>query len=269
MAQPILAPSKNGPIPLNPARIRDYWLGGGNNTKRDRELGDLIVTCAPHLPYMVRTHRTFLQRTVRHLVNSGVRQFLDLGSGLPTGGNVHETAQAVAADCRVVYVDDDRSIVAESRALLAGRANVGVVEGDIRRPHQILASAEVRSLLDLDQPVAVLMIDILHHIPDEDDPASIIATYRDAICSGSYLAVSHICQDLIMLAAIPMYGHLFHLAQPKLTFRTPTTIAQWCVGLDLVTPGIVTIPLWRPEPGQDMGRYPEKLQVYGAVARKP
>jgi S-adenosyl methyltransferase len=253
---------------LNTARIRDYWMDGKHNTKIDRELGDRIVACAPHLPYVVRTHRAFLRRVVRQLTAAGVRQFLDLGSGLPTAGNVHEIAQAIAPDSRVVYVDIDSAIVDEGRALLAGNDNVRVVLADARQPDQVLDAPERRDLLDLDEPVAVLIVDLLHHISDSDGPAALVAAYAEAVCSGSYLALSHFTEDELLLTGLGTFGQLFG-APPSVTFRDPGQVADLVAGLELVDPGVVPLPLWRPDSDRSEHRNPEQFRVYAALACKP
>ncbi|MGH3624775.1 MAG: SAM-dependent methyltransferase [Sciscionella sp.] len=253
---------------LNTARIRDYWLDGTHNTEADREFADDIVVCAPHLPYVVRTHREFLRRTVGYLVAAGVRQFLDLGSGLPTAGNVHEAAQGIDADCRVVYVDIDPAIVDEGRTLLVGNDNTCFVCADVRRPEQVLDAPELRGLLDLDEPVGVLMIDLLHHIPDSDNPAALVAAYTEAVCSDSYLALSQFGEDERLLTGLTVFSQMFD-APPSVTLRDPEQVAGFVTGLDLVEPGIVPIPLWRPEPEHGTDRNPEMYQVYAAVARTP
>jgi S-adenosyl methyltransferase len=177
-------PGGDGPPEWTTAGIRDCWLGGSHHVAADREVAECILVGAPYLPYMVREYRVLLGRVVRYLVGVGVRQFLDLGSGLPTAGNVHEVAQELDSGCRVVYVDIDPGIVAESRELLAGNRDAVIVHADFRRPEQVFDAIGRGGLLDLGAPVAVLAIDVLHHIPDADKPVEFIAAYVDAICSG-------------------------------------------------------------------------------------
>lgn len=253
---------------LNTARIRDYWLNGSHNTEIDREFADYIILCAPHLPYVVRTQRAFLRRVVRHLVVAGVRQFLDLGSGLPTAGNVHEVAQGVDANCRVVYVDIDPAIVDEGRALLAGNDNTCFVCADVRRPEQVLDAPELRGLLNLDEPVVVLLIDLLHHIPDSDNPTTFVAAYIEAMSSGSYLALTQFGEDERLVTARTVFRQMFGVP-PSLALRDRERVTDFVTGLDLVEPGIVPIPLWRPGPEHHTDRNPELYQVFAAVARKP
>jgi SAM-dependent methyltransferase len=270
VASAVWAPGVNGPDKPSTARIRDYWLGGSHNTDADHVLADQILVCAPHLPYGIRIQRAFLRRVVRHLVMSGIRQFVDLGSGAPTVGNVHEVAHAVDPECRVVYVDLDPVVVAEGRDLLAGNDNIVYLQADLRRPDQVLDAAEVGALLSLDEPVAVLMVDVLHFVPDSDNPGGLIGRYLDALSPGSYLAVSHMGEDDGILAAMTMFGRMFGAPLPTLTFRGPGRIAEFCGSLDLVDPGVVPVPLWRPDgTDPDTDRNPEQFQGCAVLARKP
>src|SRR5689334_21203917 len=175
-------------IEPNIARVRDYWLGGSHNSEADRTFADYTAVCAPHIPYLVREQRALLGRMVRYLVGQGVRQFLDLGSGVPTIDHVHQVAQAIEPASRVVYVEIDPDLVEDGRNLIAGNENVAFLQADIREPDKVLALC---GLLDLSEPVALLMIETLLHIPDCDDAAAMVASYMSALCSDSYLALSH------------------------------------------------------------------------------
>ena len=175
----------------NPARIYDYLLGGKDNFPADRQVAEQLLAIAPVARDVVEDNRAFLRRAVRVLTReAGIRQFIDLGSGLPTQGNVHEIAQAIAPDARVVYVDNDAMVVTHSRALLAGN-NTVAIQADLREPDRILGHPEVRELIDFHQPIALLLMAILHFIPDDEDPLGIVARFRDALPTGSYLAISH------------------------------------------------------------------------------
>jgi SAM-dependent methyltransferase len=265
----VWAPGVNGPDQPSTARVRDYWLGGSHHTEADRVLAEQILVCAPHLPYGIRIQRAFLRRVVRHLVTSGVRQFLDLGSGAPTVGNVHEVAQALAPECRVVYVDVDPVVVTEGRAVLADHdGNVGYLHADLRRPGDVLDAA--RELLCLDEPMAVLMVDVLHFVPDADDPGGVIGEYLGSLCPGSYLAISHMSADTGVLAAMTMFSRMYGAPLPELTFRDPDRVAEFCVGRQLVAPGIVPVPLWRPDGADpDSDRNSEQFQGCAVLAHKP
>ena len=234
------------------AGIRDCWLGGSHHTATDHEIAEHILVGAPYLPYMVRVYRLLLRRVVRYLVGVGVEQFLDLGSGLPTADNVHDVAQALNPACRVVYVDIAPEIVAEGRPVLAANDSAAMVCADLRHPEQVLDAAQRTGLLDLGAPVAVLMIDVLHHIPDTDNPIhQFIQTYVDAVCPGSYVAVAHPSDGDALLSGLATFHHFYQIPIPPLTFRDLAQIEDFFTGLDLVEPGVVPIPLWHPEQEQD------------------
>jgi S-adenosyl methyltransferase len=257
----------------NPARIYDYLLGGKDNYPADREVAEQVIAIAPVALDVVRDNRAFLRRAVRFLAGeAGIRQFIDLGSGLPTQGNVHEVAQAVAPHARIVYVDNDAMVVTHSRALLAGY-NTLAIEADLREPEAILGHPEVRELIDFDQPVALLLMAILHFIPDEEDPPGIVARFRDALPSGSYLAISHGTRDIpvrpdmsaeVMAEMGAKVERLYQLTTASLVTRTRAQVARFFDGFDLVEPGLVEIQRWRP------GGQPSALPggFYGGVGRK-
>ena len=258
---------KNGSDPWSTAGIRDCWLGGSDHTAADHEVSERILVGAPHLAHVVRVYRAFLGRVVRGLVRSGVRQFLDLGSGLPTAGNVHAVAQDLHPGCRVVYVDLDPLIVAESHRLLAGNHDAAVVLADLRQPEQVFNTIRRGGLLDLGAPVAVLATDVLHHIPDADNPVGFMTAYMDAVCPGSYVSVAH-TDDAALLAGLTMFYDFYHIPVPPLTFRDVTQIAEFFDGLDLVEPGIVPVPLWRPELDGDQSADPEDFPACCGLGRK-
>lgn len=265
MATPIWAPGVNGPDAPNTARVRDYWLGGTQHTEADEELAAHLVSAAPHLPYLVRTHRSFLRRLVTRLTALGVRQFLDLGSGLPTAGNVH----LVAPGARVAYVDIDPVVAQEGRKLVAANPDVSFLCADLRAPEQVLDSPEVRDTLDLSEPVAVLVLDVLHFVPDDAEPHKVLTTYMDALTPGSYLGLSHTCRDPFMLAAVGMFGSMYgDQALPAFTFRYPEQVVSFFDGMEIVAPGVLPIPLWEPDPDSDEDRNPENFQGSGGLARK-
>jgi hypothetical protein len=257
----------------NPARIYDYFLGGKDNFPADREVAEQVVAIAPVARDIVEDNRAFLRRVVRHLAGqAGVRQFIDLGSGLPTRGNVHEIAQAVAPDARVVYVDNDAMVVTHSRALLAGD-NTAAIEADLRDPDSVMQHPEVRELLDFDQPVALLLLAILHFVPDDQDPFGIVARFRDALPAGSYLAVSHGTRDIperpdMSPEAMAEMGtkveRLYQLTTASLVTRSRAQVERFFDGFDLLDPGLVEIQRWRPDEADSLlpGGF------YGGVGRK-
>ena len=257
----------------NPARIYDYFLGGKDNFPADREVAEQVVAIAPVARDIVEDNRAFLRRVVRHLAGqAGVRQFIDLGSGLPTRGNVHEIAQAVAPDARVVYVDNDAMVVTHSRALLAGD-NTADIEADLRDPDSVMQHPEVRELVDFDQPVALLLLAILHFVPDDQDPFGIVARFRDALPAGSYLAVSHGTRDIperpdMSPEAMAEMGtkveRLYQLPTASLVTRSRAQVERFFDGFDLLDPGLVEIQRWRPDESDSLlpGGF------YGGVGRK-
>ena len=252
-------------IEPNIARIRDYWLGGSHNAEADRTFADYTAVCAPHIPYLVRAQRALLGRMVRYLIAQGVRQFLDLGPGVPTLGHVHEVAQGVEPTARVVYVEIDPGLVEDGRGVLAGNNNAAFLQADIREPDKVLAQCE---LLDLHEPVAVLLIETLLHIADCDDPATMIATYMSATCPGSYLALSHFSEDEALLEAFAMFDEMNLGQRPVVNLRTREQLEAFFTGLDLAPPGIVPAPLWRPGSDEEVGRNPERVPMYAGLGRK-
>jgi hypothetical protein len=251
------------------AGIRDYWLGGSCYTAVDREVAEHILVGAPYLPYMVRMYRTLLRRVVRYLVNIGVRQFLDLGSGLPTADNVHDVAQAIDPTCHVVYVDIDPNIVAQASTVLTGNNSASVVCADLRQPDQVLDAAQRTGLLDLTTPVAVLLIDVLHHISDADNPTQFIQTYVEAVCSGSYVVVAHTSDGVALDRGLALFNHFYQIPVPPLAFRSLTQSKSFFMGLDFVEPGVVPIPLWQPEQVEDIDTDSEHFPAWCGLGRKP
>ncbi|MET7455533.1 SAM-dependent methyltransferase [Streptomyces sp. NPDC005574] len=250
------------------ARMYDAMLGGQHNFAIDREAVAAFTGIDPQVRPLARANRAFLGRAVRFLVESGVRQFIDLGSGIPTQGNVHEVAQAASPGARVVYVDNDPVAVAHSASLLADNPDADIVDADIRRPADVLSSPQVRKLIDFDQPVAVLMITILHFVAPEEDPAGIVASFRDALPEGSWLALTHATdQDRPDTAAA--VGQLYRSrATSPVTARSHDEILGLFDGFELVEPGLVYVPLWRPGPDDVVPEDPSQYWVYAGVGRK-
>ena len=248
----------------NAARVYDYYLGGSHNFAVDREMARKAIKLWPDVPMIVRANRAFLARAVRYLVRQGVRQFLDLGSGIPTVGSVHEIAQAEAPDARVVYVDNDPVAVAHSRMILDDNEGTAVVQADLRHPHAILANPDVRAVVELDEPIAVLMIAVLHFVPDGDDPAGIVAGYRAAVAPGSYVAVSHATQDGQPELA-DEHRALYARTATPMSMRSHAEVARLLTGWELVEPGLVRLPLWRPDPGDELPEDPVTFAGYAAV----
>ncbi|MEU7689196.1 SAM-dependent methyltransferase [Microbispora hainanensis] len=237
------------------ARVYDFFLGGKDNYAIDRQVGEATLRIAPDAPAAGRSNRAFLRRVVHHLAaEAGIRQFLDIGSGLPTQGNVHEVAQKVAPEARVVYVDNDPIVLLHGRALLATNGSTTVVEADIRDPESILGHPGVRALIDFDQPVALLLFAILHHVNDHEDPQGIAARFREALPSGSYLALSHFHNPGPSMPDVSAQAttaeKLFNENLGTGRWRTREEILAYFGDLPLLEPGLVPLPEWRPDPGE-------------------
>jgi len=247
----------------NVARLFDYFLGGAHNFAVDREFAERSIKIFA-VDEAARSARSFLQRAVRLCAAAGIRQFLDLGSGLPTAGNVHEVAERVDPACKVVYVDNDPATVAHGRTMLRWSRTAAIVHGDVRDPDAVLNAPETARLLDLDQPVAVLMVGVLSYLSDEDRPADVVAKYREAMAPGSHLVISHLTADL----EPDLMGKLADLAKFTgmiLTPRGAAEVTELFTGFDLVEPGVVVTGEWR-EDGEYNG--PESSLSYGAVGVK-
>ncbi|HEY3502354.1 MAG TPA: SAM-dependent methyltransferase [Actinocatenispora sp.] len=268
MERPSWAPDEIDLDRPSAARMYDSFLGGSHNFAPDRAAARAAIGIIPELPAVMRANRAFLRRAVRYAASLGIRQFLDLGSGIPTVGNVHEVARAADPDARVVYVDVDPVAVAHSRALLAGDDQTAVVEADVRDPGTLLADDTLHATLDLGRPVALLMVALLHFVPDGDDPAGLVRRYADALAPGSVLAVSHGTGDGRTEQSDRMVRLYAGTANP-LTARTRAGVAALFDGFELVDPGVVFLPLWRPDSPADVPDRPERFCSYAGVGRKP
>ena len=253
MERPAWAPRSIDISVPSVSRIYDYYLGGSHNFEVDREAARKALEFIPGLPKISQANRAFMRRAVRFAAAEGITQFLDIGSGIPTFGNVHEVAQAAAPGARVVYVDHDPVAVAHSQAVLADNDEADVVAADLRKPHEILGSTEVDGLIDLNRPVALLLVAILHFVADSDDPYGAVAQLRDALAPGSMLILTHAAYEGIPLPrerAAGMVGVYEGIRNP-LIMRTRDEIARFFEGYDMVEPGLVPMPEWRPEPGSE------------------
>ncbi|WP_158839630.1 SAM-dependent methyltransferase [Saccharothrix deserti] len=249
------------------ARVYDVHLGGAHNFQVDREAAQRIAEVMPGLPQILRANRAFLRRAVRYLTGLGITQFLDLGSGIPTVGNVHEVAWSANPDCRIVYVDVDAVAVAHSRAILSESDNATAVHGDLRRPQEILDNPETQRMLDFSRPVGVLMFAVLHFVPDSDDPAGIIRQYVDAVVPGSHVAISHASLDGEADRAEEATEQ-FRNRVTDFSMRTRAEITDLFTGLELVDPGVVYLTEWRPDAG-DEDCDGKQTSTFAGVARKP
>jgi hypothetical protein len=250
----------------HPARVYDYWLGGKDNFAADRIAGDRVLAATPGLRYRVHANRAFLGRTVRHLAaQAGVRQFLDLGTGIPSADNTHEVAQRAAPDSRVVYVDNDPIVLRHAQALMRGTPQ-GVttyIEADLRDPAPILRQAA--TALDFGQPVAVLLLGVLHLVSDAEDPWGLVAALMEAVPPGSYLVISHPALDISEAQAQGQRAYNQNVATPQ-TLRTRDQVARFFAGLELVPPGLVQVHQWRPDPEDSVPA--GTVSAHGGVARK-
>jgi S-adenosyl methyltransferase len=250
------------------ARVYDYWLGGKDNFAADRAVAEQVVATFPDVLVIARAQRAFLGRAVHYLAtDAGIRQFLDIGTGLPAANNTHEVAQRAAPTARVVYVDNDPIVLTHARALLASRPEgaTAYIDADARDTDTILA--EAGKLLDFSHPVAVMLLGVLHCIPDEDDPAAIVARLLDAVPPGSYMAIVHPASDVATDKMEQALGDYNKQAGSALTARSHAEVSRFFDGLDLVEPGVVQIHRWRPgTDGLGQGR---ELAAYGGLGRKP
>jgi O-methyltransferase involved in polyketide biosynthesis len=248
------------------ARLWNYWLGGKDNFASDRAAGDEIARQLPSIIDLAVADRAFLGRMVRHLVGErGIRQILDIGTGLPTADNTHQVAQSIAPDARVVYVDNDPLVLVHARALLTSTPE-GVteyIEADLNDPEAIIAAA--RETLDLSKPVAVTLLGILHFIMDDDAARDVVRRLMADLPAGSYLAIAHGCHDINREAADSIVSYWNEHGTPKIKYRSSAEITRFFDGLELLEPGVVTCSRWRPGPGD-----PDiEVNQYCGVARKP
>ncbi|MEV0148469.1 MULTISPECIES: SAM-dependent methyltransferase [unclassified Nonomuraea] len=253
----------------NVARLYDYYLGGKDHFPADREAAEKILAVAPEVRLAARANRAFLGRAVRHLAATGVTQFLDIGTGLPTQGNVHEVAREVAPGARVVYVDRDPVVLVHARALLADDENTTVVEGDARDPGSILKNPDVLKLIDFSRPVAVLLVAVMHFVSEDDGPEQIIGTLREAMAPGSYLVMSHGTSDA-RADAVDKGVEVYRSATSPLVLRSRDRVRELFAGFDLVEPGMVWLPQWRPDETDmiDFADDPQSSLIVCGVGRK-
>ncbi len=252
----------------NVARVYDYWLGGSHNFLADQDAARALLAVEPNMRVGARANRAFLGRAVRFLAANGIRQFLDIGSGIPTEGNVHEVAEQAGPGAHVVYADIDQVAVAHSRAILAGNANAAVIEADLREPQKILANDIVRDLIDFAQPAGLLLNMVLHFIGDADDPWHIVATFRDALAPGSYLvlgAPTNESRPMVAQATEKVYNRSI---STRAQVRSRAEILRFFDGFDLVDPGLVYIPEWRPDSPDDVPEDPSRIWILAGVGRR-
>jgi hypothetical protein len=247
----------------------DYWLDGAHNFAVDRLMCDKVQQVLPAVRDVARIQRSFLRRAVLFMVDSGIRQFLDIGSGIPTVGNVHDIAQRADVECRIVYVDKEPVAVAHSELLLNGNDRAAAILANLSNVEDILGHQQVKRLLDPDQPIGLLMVGLLHFVPPSWDPVDILARYRDGFASGSYLALSHVTADgnpSGLTEAVELYQH----TPEPLYLRSHEEVLRLFAGYELVEPGLVGCALWRPSgPGDTSDSTTTNTLLYGGVGRKP
>jgi hypothetical protein len=249
------------------ARVYNYWLGGKDNFAADRAAAEQAISAFPDIVHSARANRAFLRRAVTYLAGTaGIRQFLDIGTGIPSANNTHEVAQSVAADCRIVYVDNDPVVLAHARALLTSTpaGATDYIDADLRNAEQILAKAA--ETLDFSKPVAVMLMAILQHLSDENDPYEVVGRLVAAVPSGSYLALSHPARDIHAAEMAEMAKRLNQMMAEKVTFRSQSEVAPFFAGLELLDPGMTNVPDWRPETAEEAS---SPAALWAGVARKP
>jgi SAM-dependent methyltransferase len=252
----------------NTARVYDYWLGGSHNFLADQDLGRAISAVDPVVRAGAQANRAFLGRAVRFLGACGIRQFLDIGSGIPTQGNVHEIAQRADPAARVAYVDIDPVAVAHSKAILAGNENAAVIEADLRYPETILGHARTRQMIDFSQPAGLLLVAVLHFIADADDPWRLVATLRDALAPGSYLVLGQ-GTNADKPAVAQAFEQVYNRSSTRsIHMRSRAEILRFFDGFDLVDPGLAYVSQWRPDSPADLISDPRQFANLVGVARK-
>jgi hypothetical protein len=250
--RPSWAPVEVDPTRPSVARVYDFYLGGSHNFESDRQFGQHVLRAMPRLPTILREAREFLRRVVVYLCQAGIDQFLDLGSGIPTVGNVHEVAHSVNPHARVVYVDHDAVAIAHSHALLEGNRYTAAVQADLREPVTTLDAAVATGLIDLRRPVGVLLLSVLHFIPDQDQPQALVDRYMEAAAPGSYLALSCACGDGRAETGAVEEVYERRDSPMRMRMRSWAAIEAFFGDLTLVDPGLVLVPAWHPELADDL-----------------
>ncbi|SCL32934.1 S-adenosyl methyltransferase [Micromonospora rhizosphaerae] len=272
-ARPDAPPSSRiDPTMPHAARRYDYWLGGKDNFAADRASGDAVAAAYPAIRTTVIENRRFMHRATRHLATAGrIRQFLDIGTGIPTSPNMHEVAQHIAPGSRVVYVDNDPIVLAHARALLTSAPDgaTAYVDADLRDPERILHHPDLRATLDLTRPVGLMLVAILHFLRDSDDPYGVTRRLIEAIPSGSYVVISHATTDLVPRHIAATAASTTATSMIDMAFRTRDQFESFFDGLELIPPGISPVTEWRPEDPPEQRTPAVQASMYAAVARKP
>lgn len=251
----------------HPARMYDYFLGGRDNYEVDREAAQRVLDVVPDVVHGARANRAFLQRAVGFLAESGIRQIIDIGTGIPTSPNTHEIAHAISPDVRIAYIDNDPIVATHAGARLTNTGNTGFFLADMREPRTILDHPTISELIDFNEPVALMLVSVLHFVTDEEDPAGMLATLRDALPEGSHLVLSHATGDFHEDTVGDVLS-VYKKATAALTARTHAEVLALFDGFDLVDPGLVQVPLWRPEGATPGPAELSRVGVYGGIGRK-
>ena len=252
----------------HPARMYDYYLGGQDNYEVDREAADRVVKLLPDIRPAARENRSFLHRATRYVVERGVRQIIDIGTGIPTSPNTHEVAREVAPDVRVAYVDNDPIVSVYAGAKLTNDGNASFVLADLRDPESVLAHPDITGLIDFGQPVALFLVAILHFIEDGENPAGIVSALTGALPPGSYLVLSHATSDFHDAERLRQVEQVYDNATATLTLRPKSKVLPYFEGFDLVEPGLVQPPFWRPTAPVPEDPVLRGLGFYCGVGRK-
>jgi len=249
------------------ARVYDYWLGGTHNLQADRDAARALMALEPNAREITRANRQALARAVRYLAGTGISQFIDIGSGIPTQGNVHEVAQAAVPGARVLYADVDPVAVAHSRAILAGNPGASAIQADLREPAAILAHPQAQRLIDFSRPVGLLLIAVLHFLADDDGPWQVVATLRDALAPGSHLVISHALRGGRMDADLAEKAYRQRV-DARVSLRSRPEIERFFDGFSMVDPGVVYLPQWRPDSAADVPDDPASIWWLAGAGRK-
>jgi hypothetical protein len=256
----------------HPARRYNYWLGGKDNFAADRESGDLLAKSYPAARIAARANRAFLRRAVRFLAaEAGIRQFLDIGTGLPTADNTHEVAQRIWPDARVVYVDNDPMVMAHARALLTStpQGRTRYLQEDLRNPARILTHPDLVDTLDLSRPAALMLVAVVHFLPDQAEASAIVHTLLEALPSGSYLTMTCATKEFLTPELAANWDESLRTGRSDVYPRERAEFGEFFAGLDVLDPGVAAISEWRPDPDATEHPTPLEAAMFGAVGRKP
>jgi hypothetical protein len=262
------APEEIDTTTPHPARMYDYYLGGKDNYEADRRAAQRLVDAVPDVVPTALENRGFMRRAVRHVAEQGIRQFIDIGTGIPTSPNTHEIAQGIAPGTRVAYVDNDPIVSTHAGAKLAVSRDTGFVRADVRDPRSVLDHPVVRELVDFGRPVALMLVAVLHFVRDDEDPYGIVATLRDALAPGSFLVLSHVSADFHGGSPLPEVQEAYRRATATMNERRKDGIERFFEGFSMVEPGLVQVPLWKPDGPLPDAAELRRVACYGGVGLK-